>query len=72
LLPDAGVAVDVPATAPHSLHCLTGAVEFIAAAGRGIGHLERGQSALVPVGVGGYRLTATAPAEVIRVNLPVS
>jgi mannose-6-phosphate isomerase class I len=70
LMPDAGVAVEVPSSAPHSLHCLKGAVEFSADDGRAIGHLERGQSALVPIGVGGYRLAATSSAEVIRVSLP--
>jgi hypothetical protein len=70
LMPGAGVAVEVPSSAPHSLHCLKGAVEFMVENGRAIGRLERGESALVPFGVGAYRLAATSPAEVIRVSLP--
>jgi mannose-6-phosphate isomerase class I len=72
LMPDSGRQVDVPSSAPHSLHCLEGAVEFATDGGRAVGRLERGESALVPVGVGAYRVAATAPAEVIRVSLPAS
>jgi hypothetical protein len=72
LMPDAGRPANVPASAPHSLHCLSGSVEFTAGDGRQIGRLARGESALVPIGVGAYRGVATAPAEVVRVSLPVS
>lgn len=71
LMPDRTIAVNVPASPPHSLHCLAGAVDVSNAAGRLIGHLERGESALVPVGVGAYTVESAAAAEVVRVTLPV-
>jgi mannose-6-phosphate isomerase class I len=72
LAPEARRAVTVPASAPHSLHCLAGAVEAISDNGSPIGRLDVGESALVPVGVGGYRLESDAPADVVRVTLPES
>lgn len=71
LMPDRALAVDVPASPPHSLHCLAGAVDISDASGRLIGHLERGESALVPVGVGAYTVESAEAAEVVRVTLPV-
>ena len=38
--------------------------------GRELGTLERGESAVVPAGVGAYRIEANAPADVVRVVLP--
>jgi mannose-6-phosphate isomerase class I len=72
LMPGSGRQVEVPSSAPQSLHCLSGSVEFTTEDGRVIGSLARGESALVPVGVGAYRVSATLPSEVIRVCLPVS
>jgi hypothetical protein len=63
--------VDVPASFPHSLHALAGRVKMRSLAGAEIGALARGQSALVPVGVGAYRVIGVdTPAEVVRVELP--
>ena len=63
--------VDVPAAAPHSLHALAGSVRVRNAAGVEVGVLARGESALVPAGVGAYRVAAVAtPAEIVRVELP--
>ncbi|MGD8340826.1 MAG: hypothetical protein PVH89_08590 [Gammaproteobacteria bacterium] len=70
LKPEPDLAVDVPASAPHSLHCLAGAVEVFTDDGRPIGRLERGESALVPIGVGDYRVVASTSADVVRVTLP--
>jgi mannose-6-phosphate isomerase class I len=63
--------IDVPASAPHSLHVLAGRVTMRGAAGGALGALKRGESALVPVGVGAYRVVAAStPVEVVRVELP--
>jgi mannose-6-phosphate isomerase class I len=70
LLPEAGLPVDVPAAGPHSLHCLSGSVAVFDSRGRPIGTLGQGESALVPVGVGAYRVEAESPADVVRVTLP--
>ena len=70
LTPDSACAIDVPASAPHSLHCLAGGIEILTEDGRVIGRLERGESALVPVSVGAYRVEAGSPADVVRVSLP--
>jgi len=70
LLPERDQAVAVPAAGPHSLHCLAGSVALTGADGTALGSLEQGESALVPVGIGGYRVESEAPAELIRVTLP--
>jgi mannose-6-phosphate isomerase class I len=66
-----GASVDVPATAPHSLHALAGRVIVRRSAGGEIGSLERGESAVVPVAVGDYSVVADGgPASVLKVVLP--
>jgi mannose-6-phosphate isomerase class I len=66
-----GVALEVPACAPHCLHALAGRVVVRRGSGEEIGALGRGESALVPIGVGAYSLTAMGePASVLRVVLP--
>lgn len=70
LAPEPERAVSVPATAPHSLHCLVGTVEAIRDDGSAIGRLRSGESALVPAGVGAYRLESVEKADVVRVTLP--
>lgn len=72
LAPAPGRPVAVPASVPHALHCLAGDVEVFNADGRPIGRLASGESALVPVAVGPYRLEAEAPADVVCVTLPAS
>jgi mannose-6-phosphate isomerase class I len=67
----AGESINVPAAAPHSLHALAGKVLVQNAERRAIGALERGESALVPVGVGAYRVVADGePAALVKVDLP--
>jgi mannose-6-phosphate isomerase class I len=71
LRPTAVTAVEVAATAPHSLHALAGAVSAYATDGAVVGRLVRGESALVPVGVGAYRVVADEePALVVKAELP--
>jgi mannose-6-phosphate isomerase class I len=71
LEPTLGVSVDVPASTPHSLHALAGHVRLQRGDGRELGTLERGESALVPVNVGAYRIVAVgAPSALVKVDLP--
>ena len=66
----AGLAIDVPASAPHCLHGIAGRVSIRRKDGAELGTLERGESAFVPAGVRAYRVEADAPAAVVRVTLP--
>ncbi len=69
--PTAGLAVDVPASAPHSLHVLAGRVRMRRHDGGELGALERGESALVPARVGAYRVVAEGmPAALVKADLP--
>jgi hypothetical protein len=70
LEPTALTSVDVPAAPPHSLHVLHGAVSVYATDGALVGRLARGDSALVPIGVGAYRVAADRePAAVLKVEI---
>ena len=61
----------VAAAEPHNLHALAGAVSVYASDGALVGRLASGDSALVPIGVGAYRVVAdTEPAEVLKVSVP--
>lgn len=72
LAPTALVSIDVPATPPHCLHVLDGAVTVYAAGGDVAGRLARGDSAIVPIGVGAYRIVAdTEPANIVKVDVPL-
>jgi hypothetical protein len=62
--------VRVPGEQPHSLHVLAGETAVFDRAGREIGRLARGESALVPVGVGDYSVTSGHGAHVVKVALP--
>ena len=67
----AGRPVAVGREPPHCLHAIRGRARFSIAAGAVVGDLARGESALVPIGVGGYRAASVAPdTEVIKVSLP--
>lgn len=69
---DQGQGVAIPSEAPHCLHAISGAVKVHSAAGEEIGRLRRGESALVPAGVGGYLLTTQeAGSEVVKASLPL-
>lgn len=70
LRPDRGRQVQVPAEAGHCLHVIEGGVSLVTDAGRALGRLERGRSAIVPLGVGAYTVAADGPAHVVRVSLP--
>jgi mannose-6-phosphate isomerase class I len=71
LEPTPGVAIDVPATAPHCLHALAGRVVVRRSGGTELALLERGESAFVPAAVGAYSVAAdSAGASVLRVVLP--
>jgi mannose-6-phosphate isomerase class I len=70
LQPLPGRPVAAPAAGPHTLHCIAGAARVIASGDRDLGVLERGDSALVPVLVGAYRVATDNSAELVRVTLP--
>jgi hypothetical protein len=71
LQPTALLSIEVPVTEPHTLHAVAGAVSIYATDGAVVGRLRRGESALVPVGVGAYRVVADEePAAVVKVELP--
>jgi mannose-6-phosphate isomerase class I len=71
LLPTAKLDVEVPAEGPHCLHALGGAVTVRAHDHTAAGQLVRGESAIVPIGIGAYRLTADTPeARIVKVSLP--
>jgi len=64
-------AVIVPASGPHTLHALEGASTVYATDGQNLGTLARGESALVPIGVGAYRVAVDVePVEIVKVDLP--
>ncbi len=57
----------------HTLHALRGTLELQTADGRTLAALTRGQSALIPVAIGSYRLVTTdGDAEVVMVTIPSS
>ena len=65
--PAAGEPVDVPASGAHCLHCIAGTATLRGADGRDLGTLARGESALVPIGVGPYRVAGAVPGtEVVK------
>lgn len=69
LRPTPALTVEVPAEPPHCLHALGGRVVVQRADGVEIGRLARGESALVPEGVGAYALSTDAEAtEVVKAS----
>jgi mannose-6-phosphate isomerase class I len=74
LRPRPEAEVGLPAGTPmHTLHAVRGTVELRTANDRTLASLTRGQSALIPVAIGSYRLaTADGDAEVVMVTIPPS
>lgn len=71
LEPTTKLPIDVPASPPHSLHVLEGSVRLVREGGAVLGTLERGESAIVPIDVGAYRLSAESErAALVKVDLP--
>jgi hypothetical protein len=65
--------VAVPAESPHCLHVIRGAANFRSLADEMVGQLGCGDSALVPVGVGAYLVSALeSDTEIVKVSLPLS
>jgi hypothetical protein len=71
LRPTPRVPVAVPRELPHSLHVISGDVVVAGADGRPIRALVRGESALVPIGVGAYVISTETSAEVVKASLPL-
>ena len=72
LKPTPGKPVAAPAAGPHTLHCISGSARVVGAKDRSLGVIEQGESALVPVAVGDYRVATDSAAELVRVTLPES
>jgi hypothetical protein len=74
LRPRPEAEVGLPAGTPmHTLHAVRGTVELRTSDNRTLASLTRGQSALIPVTIGSYRLaTADDDAEVVMVTIPPS
>ena len=74
LRPRPEAEVGLPAgTSMHTLHAVRGTVELRTSDDRTLALLTRGQSALIPVTIGSYRLaTADGDAEVVMVTVPPS
>ncbi len=65
-------AVSVPVEPPHCLHVIEGEVGVYATDGTCVGRLGRGSSAIVPLGVGAYRIaTENESATLVKVGLPI-
>jgi hypothetical protein len=71
LRPTRLVPVTVPREPPHSLHVVAGEIVVVADDGRDIGALARGESALVPIGVGAYGIRTETSAEIVKASLPL-
>jgi mannose-6-phosphate isomerase class I len=74
LRPRPGAAVGLPADTPmHTLQTICGNVELRSVEGQILASLTRGQSALIPVSFGSYRLaSADSDAEVVMVTVPAT
>ena len=74
LRPRPGADLGLPAGTPmHTLHAVRGTVELRTSDNRTLASLTRGQSALIPVTIGSYRLaTDDSDAEVVMVTIPLS
>lgn len=72
LRPGGALPVGVEAQSAHCLHVLSGTVRGYGEDGRLLGELQRGDSALVPAGIGAYTLTSNDEADVVKVSLPLA
>ena len=69
LRPTPELTVKVPAEPPHCLHALGGQAAVHGSGGEPIGTLARGESALVPVGVGDYSIATDAEGvEIVKAS----
>jgi mannose-6-phosphate isomerase class I len=72
LRPNKKTSVSVPEILPHCLFAIRGRARFIDINKSEIGVLEQGESAIVPKGVGSYRVESMeTETEIIKVSLPV-
>jgi len=72
LRPRPDQVVHVPAEQPHCLHAICGDAQFFSRDGSLITDLTQGESALVPINVGDYRVKSSDPtAEIVKVSLPL-
>jgi mannose-6-phosphate isomerase class I len=71
LRPTRDVPVTIARELPHSLHVIAGEVTIVAEDGRNVGALARGESALVPIGVGAYEVRTERSAELVKAGLPL-
>jgi mannose-6-phosphate isomerase class I len=72
LRPSSTAPVEVPEEAPHFLFAIGGCARVIASDGRLLGDLRQGESAVVPIGIGSYRVESTTnETEIIKASLPV-
>ena len=73
LKPIKDLQVLVPPQPPHCLHAIRGRAQLFDSSESILGELEQGESALVPVGVGSYRVESLArDTEIIKVSLPMN
>jgi mannose-6-phosphate isomerase class I len=71
LEPGTNETIAIPAEPPHSLHVLAGAIRVYNAGGEELAFMARGESAIVPIGVGAYSVRADgAGARAVKVNVP--
>jgi len=67
-----GDGIRVADAAPHCVHVISGTAELRRDDDSSLGILRRGQSALMPVDLGAYRVTGSGEAcEIVKVNVPV-
>jgi len=65
--------VEIAEEPPHCLLAIRGNASVVARDGRVVGDLQQGESAVVPIGVGGYRVESSIDdTEIIKASLPSS
>ena len=71
LRPGPDDSVEIPDELPHCLLAIRGSARIVARDNRIIGDLRQGESAVVPIGVRGYRVeSATDDTEIIKASFP--